>query len=72
MLEIKRAFYQKVMFTTALFCLFFSGYMVFFGTGSQISDVTYIGGSTGVMLVALVMLKISQKKKSIGLLKFVD
>lgn len=72
MLEIKRATYQKAMFLIALLCLLFSGFMVFFGTGSQERDIAYIGGSTGAMLAALVMLKISQKKESIGLWKFVD
>lgn len=72
MLEIKRAHYQKIMLLIVLFCFLFSSYIVFFGTGSEMGDGAYIVGSTGVTLAALTMLKISQKKGSIGLWKFVD
>lgn len=60
------------MFLIALLTLVFSGYIVVVGSGVQSDDVMYLGGSTGVMLASLAMFKLSQKKESIGLWKFVD
>lgn len=72
MIRIKRSSCQTVMFRVSLLCVLFSGYMVLVGTENVSNDILYIVGLTISMFLTLSMLKLSQNRESISILKFID